>query len=160
MLLRLAAAGAATENDIATEIERDNTATGQRYAAAARAAQPTREAKDAAWRAAVESDTLPNALLGATINGFQQADQRELLASYVEPYFAAITRVWQQRTLDMAERVVVGLYPFYVISPDTIRRTDDWLEREQPPAALRRLVLEGRAGVVRALRAQERDRSD
>jgi aminopeptidase N len=159
LLLRLAALGAAAEDDIAAELEWDNTATGQRYAAAARAARPTREAKDAAWRAAVESDTLPNALLGATIGGFQQADQRDLLASYVEPYFASISRVWEERTLDMAERVVVGLYPSYVISPDTISRTDAWLEREQPPAALRRLVLEGRAGVVRALRAQERDRT-
>jgi aminopeptidase N len=48
------------------ELARDNTAGGQRHAAAARAALPTAEAKAKAWAAVVNADDLANAILDAT----------------------------------------------------------------------------------------------
>ncbi|MDQ6650330.1 MAG: ERAP1-like C-terminal domain-containing protein, partial [Actinomycetota bacterium] len=135
----------------------DPTAAGQRQAAAARAARPTAQAKAEAWAEIVESDQLPNAVQAAMIGGFQQSDQLELMASYVEPYFAAIGDVWERRTAEMAQSVVVGLYPALLVSPETLERTDDYLQTAGPPAALRRLLLEGRDGVARALRARARD---
>ena len=39
----------------------------------------------------------------------------------------------------------------------TIAETDAWLDRADPPAALRRLVTENRDDVARELRCRERD---
>lgn len=89
--------------------------------------------------------------------GFQQADQRDLLGAYVDPYFAAVGRIWAERTLDTAQTLVEGLYPALLASPETVAKTDAYLESAQPPPALRRLLVEGRAGVTRALAAQQRD---
>jgi aminopeptidase N len=154
---RLAAVGRFDENEIAAEYERDRTAAGERHAAGARAARPTEEAKAEAWASVVESDKLPNAIQEAVIAGFVQTDQRELLAPYVDRYFAAVKDVWDSRSYEMAQQVVVGLYPSVHISADTLEKTDAWLASAEPVAALRRLISEARAGVDRALRAQAVD---
>jgi aminopeptidase N len=151
---RLAAVGRFDENEIAGEYERDRTAAGERHAASARAARPTEEAKAEAWASVVESDKLPNAVQEAVIGGFVQTDQRELLAPYVDRYFAAVAGVWESRSYEMAQQVVVGLYPSVHVSSETLEKTDAWLASAKPNAALRRLVSEARAGVERALRAQ------
>ncbi len=57
----------------------------------------------------------------------------------------------------MAQSIVVGLYPGLLVSQDVVDRTDAYLAARDVPAALRRLLLEGRDGVARALRARARD---
>jgi aminopeptidase N len=44
-----------------------------------------------------------------------------------------------------------------VVSEAAIARTDEYLATANPPAALRRLLTEGRDDVARALRCQRRD---
>ncbi|MDH2391533.1 aminopeptidase N [Streptomyces sp. HNM0663] len=154
---RLAAVGDFEEEHIAAEYERDRTAAGERHAATARAARPTQEAKAEAWASVVESDTLPNAMQEAVISGFLQSDQRELLAPYSEKYFAAVKGVWETRSHEIAQQIAVGLYPTLQITQDTLDATDAWLDSAEPSAALRRLVLESRSGVERALKAQAAD---
>ncbi|MEU6304408.1 aminopeptidase N [Streptomyces chartreusis] len=154
---RLAAVGRFDETEIAGEYERDRTAAGERHAATARAGRPTAEAKAEAWASVVESDKLPNAVQEAVIGGFVQTDQRELLAAYTDKYFEVVKGVWDSRSHEIAQQIAVGLYPALQISEETLRKTDDWLSSAQPNAALRRLVSESRAGVERALRAQEAD---
>lgn len=154
---RLAATGRLDEAGIAAEAERDRTAAGERHAVAARAARPTAEAKAEAWASVVGSDKLPNALQEAVISGFVQTDQRELLAPYVREYFDAVKGVWESRSHEMAQQIVVGLYPALQVSGETLDATDAWLEAAGPSAALRRLITESRAGVERALRAQAAD---
>jgi aminopeptidase N len=44
-----------------------------------------------------------------------------------------------------------------VVTADAIAMTDDYVARTNPPAALRRLLTEGRDDVARALRCRERD---
>ncbi|WP_165987702.1 aminopeptidase N [Streptomyces sp. YIM 98790] len=156
-LQRLAATGAAGEAEIDAELQRDATAAGERHAATALAARPTAEAKAEAWAKVVESEKLPNAVQEAVIAGFVQPDQRELLAPYAEKYFAAVKGVWETRSHEMAQQIAVGLYPALDISRENLAATDAWLESAQPSAALRRLVLENRAGVERALKAQAAD---
>jgi aminopeptidase N len=124
LLQRLAATGRADESEIAAELERDNTAAGERYAAMARAARPTSEAKAEAWGRVVESDTLPNAVQEAIIGGFLQTDQRELLAPYSEKYFAIVKSIWEQRSHEMAQQIAVGLYPTLQVGPATLDATD------------------------------------
>lgn len=157
LLHRLVATGRRGEAEIAAELERDNTATGQRHATSARAAIPTPEAKAAAWASVVDSDALPNALQTATIGGFSVPDQRDLLAAFVEPYFSVIDDVWTHRTNETAQNIVIGFFPTLLASPELLARTDEWLSTAEPVPALRRLVAESRDGVARALRVQERD---
>ncbi|GHC42906.1 aminopeptidase N [Streptomyces flavofungini] len=154
---RLAATGRLDEGGIAAEFERDKTAAGERHAAAARAARPTAAAKAEAWASVVESDKLPNAVQEAVISGFVQTEQRELLAPYTAKYFDAVKAVWESRSHEMAQQVVVGLYPAVQVSQATLDATDTWLKSAEPTAALHRLITESRAGVERALRAQSAD---
>ncbi|KOG65546.1 aminopeptidase N [Streptomyces griseoflavus] len=154
---RLAATGRADEKAIEAELQRDRTSAGERHAAAARASRPTPEAKAEAWASVVESDKLPNAVQEAVIGGFVQTDQRDLLAPYTEKYFAAVKRVWDSRSHEMAQQIAVGLYPALQVSQETLDATDTWLASADPSAALRRLVSESRSGIERALKAQRAD---
>ncbi|MPY36586.1 aminopeptidase N [Streptomyces adustus] len=154
---RLASVGRFDEAEIAAEYERDRTAAGERHAATARAARPTEEAKAEAWASVVESDKLPNAVQEAVIGGFVQTDQRELLAPYTEKFFESVKGVWDSRSHEMAQQIVVGLYPSLQVDEDTLARTDAWLAAVEPAAALRRLISESRSGVERALKAQAAD---
>jgi len=157
LLQRLAATGRAELDAIEAELATDDTATGRRQAAIARAARPTPEAKDLAWADAMERTDLPNALLEATIAGFVQPDQVELLRPFRERYFAEIVPAWDAQTMEMGQSLAMGLYPMLIVEPETVTQTDVFLARDDLNAALRRLVGEGRDGVQRALRARAAD---
>jgi aminopeptidase N len=159
LLQALVANGAATEAEIDEEAQRDPTSTGRRQAERARALIPTAEAKELAWQRAVHDDDLPNAVQEAIIGGFSHPAQRPLLAPYVERYFAEVADVWTRRTSERAQSVVMGLFPSWAIEKPTVDAADAWLADDSHPPALRRLVSEGRAGIVRALAAREFDRS-
>ncbi|MCU1621577.1 MAG: aminopeptidase Metallo peptidase [Frankiales bacterium] len=159
LLHRLVALGRAGLDEIGAELDRDPTAAGQRHASACRAARPDAEAKAEAWQSVVESDELPNAVQAAVISGFVNAEQTALLEPYVEPYFEAVGRIWAERTVEMAQNIVIGLYPTLLVSPAVVARTDAYLAGSDVPPALARLLLEGRDGVHRALRARARDAS-
>ncbi|MEJ3652872.1 aminopeptidase N [Actinomycetes bacterium KLBMP 9759] len=159
LLHALVAHGAAGEPEITDELERDPTSTGQRQAERARALVPTAEAKERAWQRAVYDDDLPNAVQEAIIMGFSHPAQRHLLGGYVERYFDAVAEVWARRTSERAQSVVINLFPSWAVEKPTIDAADAWLADESHPPALRRLVSEGRAGIVRALAAREFDRS-
>ena len=159
LLHALVAHGAAAEREIDEELQRDPTSTGQRQAERARALIPTPEAKEKAWLRAVHDDELPNAVQESIISGFAHPAQRGLLGGYVERYFAEVAEVWKRRTSERAQSVVVGLFPSHAVEKPTVDAADAWLAHDTHPPALRRLVSEGRAGIVRALAAREFDRS-
>ncbi|MFD0687707.1 aminopeptidase N [Actinomadura fibrosa] len=158
LLRRLVVTGRAGEAEIDAEHERDRTAAGERHAAAGKAAIPAAEAKAAAWERIV-SGTLPNAVYRATLGGFVEPDQAELLRPYVDRYFAEVGRVWAEWSSDMSQTFAEVAYPFLVIEQSTVDRTDAYIAEERPPAALVRLLSEGRDGVARALRARAKDRA-
>ena len=157
----LSALGALDADAIGAELERDPSAAGQRHAATARALQPTPEAKAEAWRLAVEDDSLANAMQEAVIAGFAHPTQGALVAPYVERYFAEVGGVWDRRTSELAQNVVIGLFPRWTstIDQQTIDAAEAFLADPELPTALRRLVGEGRADVQRALRARIADRA-
>ncbi len=157
LLQRLAATGRADLDQIDAELRTDDTATGRRQAAVARAARPTQEAKELAWADAMERTDLPNALLDATVAGFVQPDQVELLTPFRDRFFADIVAAWDRQTMEMGQTLAMGLYPALIVDQITINATDEFLARNDITPALRRLVSEGRDGVQRALRARDKD---
>jgi len=94
----------------------------------------------------------------AVLSGFADPDQTELLQPYTERYFDVLGDIWRDWSSDMAQWFVNNAYPLFQVSRETIRLTDDYIARANPPAALHRLLIECRDKVQRALRCQERDR--
>ena len=139
---------------IDAEMQRDPTAAGKRFGAQAAAARPQPAVKEKAWTQVTEDDTLPNIVGRSIIAGFVQPGQAELLKPFGARYFAAIRGIWERRSSEVAQTVVIGLYPSWDISDDGLAAADAFLADPELPPALRRLVLEGRAGVERALRAR------
>jgi aminopeptidase N len=142
---------------IDAEVQRDPTAAGRRHGAQASAARPQSAVKEAAWTEVLEDDTLANITGRSIIAGIVQPGQAELLAPFTARYFSAIPGVWQRRSSEVAQTVVVGLYPSWDISQGGLDAADAFLADLDVPSALRRLVVEGRAGVQRSLRARAFD---
>jgi len=117
---------------------------------------PDAAAKEAAWEQIV-SGTLPNATFRAMLAGFMDDDQPELLAPYVDRYFAVVSDIWRDWTPDMARWFVSYAYPS-TDDPSAITKTSDLIDGNDLPPGLARLLVEGRDGLRRALRCQERDR--
>ena len=158
----LAAAGEIDADGPATpfidaEVQHDPTAAGKRFGAQASAARPQAAVKESAWKTVTEDDTLANITARSMIAGFVKPGQAELLKPFGARYFAAIRGIWERRSSEVAQTVVVGLYPSWDISDDGIAAADAFLADPELPAALRRLVLEGRAGIERSLRARQFD---
>jgi aminopeptidase N len=160
LLSRLAAHGRVGTAEIDAELRRDDTAAGRRHAAAVRAALPDPAAKDLAWAAVMENDDTHNAELSAIIGGFQQPNQRDLLAHYAQRYFDELATVWESRTGDTARTIAEGMFPFLVIEQSTVELVDRYLEASKPPSGLRRILLEHRDTLARALRARARDEAE
>jgi aminopeptidase N len=149
--------GAAGRAEIDAALEKDNTANGQQAAARAAAAMPTIEGKRAAFDSLVESDALPNAIVRSTTMGYQHVTDPSVLEPLVEPYFAALNDIWENRSYKIAEYVIVGLYPSPLASQALVDATKAWLDSNPDVPALRRLVTENLAGVERAIAVQAKD---
>ncbi|MEC5180661.1 aminopeptidase N [Arthrobacter sp. CG_A4] len=159
----LAANGQATPEQLDGELARDNTAAGKSGHATALAARPEPDVKEAAWQEAVHGAALSNQLLSATIAGFTTAPA-SLLGGFIDRYFECLEEVWAGRSIEIASRIVRGLYPAgqdldgHGADPDThavIARTDNWLaEHPEAPRALRRIIIEQRSHLHRALKSQ------
>ena len=158
----LAANGAADLAELDAELAKDRTAAGSVGHALAAAARPDAAVKTAAWDAALNDASLSNDILGATIAGFSLAPSG-LLEGFTEPYFDSLENVWRSRSIEIAARIVRGLYPSGQDLPEgmapadqpVLRRTDEWLATHAgAPAALRRIIIEQRSHLYRALAAQ------
>ncbi|MGW5939224.1 aminopeptidase N [Streptomyces celluloflavus] len=158
LLEPLASHGVADTAVLDAELARDDTASGKRHQVRCLAARPSAEVKERAWADVVESDALSNALVEATISGFAQFGQRELLAPYAPRYFAFLEQAWQERSIEIAMAMVRGLFPSWQVTRETLDAADAWLAgHPQAAPALRRLVAEERDDLARALRAQACD---
>lgn len=152
--------GLLEKSDVEAELARDNTAHGQKSAAFAMAAIPSKEAKETAFAKAVSGE-LTNALHLATLRGFQRPSHAVLLSDFVDRYFAMLINLWATKGFETAESAATLLYPTWVISDKTLATTQHWLNvtGKDAPGALRRCVAENRDGLVRALKARAKDGS-
>ncbi|GAA4377559.1 aminopeptidase N [Paeniglutamicibacter cryotolerans] len=160
LLTSLVAGGRLGREAIDAELAGDNTGNGQLAAELAKAAIPTPEAKRATWEAVMVQGSLSNLQQRAAIAGFSRVHDAALIAPYVSEYFASAQSIWDAKSHEIAQQIIVGLYPAEQISPATLEATDAFLDSlgtDSP--ALRRLVVESRDAVLRALAAQEADRA-
>jgi aminopeptidase N len=157
ILVALVAGGAAGEAEIAATLEGDRTAKGEEWAAEARAALPTREAKEAAWRSVTESDALPNEQVRATCAGLGRVNDPALLTGLAERYVGEIERLWRARPFSIAEALARGLYPAALVTEEVRSVIAGWLAGSAAPPPLRRVVAEELADTERALAARARD---
>jgi aminopeptidase N len=157
LLTRLVSCGASDEAAIDAELARDNTEAGRRHSLTCRAAIPTPAAKEAAWEE-ITGGKLSTQTFRATLLGFSGGEHDELLTPYGPRFFGAVTSIWPDWTFDMAQQFVKRAYPAWIVTPEAITAADEFIARPDLPAALRRLLSEGRDEVARALRCQERDR--
>ncbi|WP_084130346.1 aminopeptidase N [Demequina sp. NBRC 110055] len=161
LLIGLVAGGRAGEVAIELQLAKDGSASGQRRAAHARAAIPTAEGKRATWNALVNAEKdMPNALQYEATAGFTHVHDLALLEPYVDEYFASVRRIYADKTNEIATNLIEGLYPTELAGrvADLQDKADQWLEANADAHdALKRLIVEGRDGVRRALANQERD---
>jgi aminopeptidase N len=158
LLHRLASRAVIGEAKIDAELSSDATDAGERHAASCRAALPTAANKRDTWET-LASGKLTIAMFRAVLAGFADPDQTELTGPYREAYFGAIGDVWRDWSSAIAQDFVEDLYTICPVTHETITATDTYLAQGQPPAALRRLLLEGRDDILRLLRGQARDQS-
>ncbi|HEY9289163.1 MAG TPA: aminopeptidase N [Candidatus Dormibacteraeota bacterium] len=142
---------------IDAELERDPTDEGQRHAAAARAARPTAEAKEQVWASLLEDKNLPLATQRAMMGGFARFDQRRLLEPYRGRYFQALGSIWKERDIEVALAVSRMLFPTVLVGEETILATDQYLSNDSVPGPIRRILMEGKDNMQRAMRGRALD---
>jgi aminopeptidase N len=158
LLASLASGGAVSSADIDPALAADNTAKGGEFAAQAKAALPTLEARKTAWASLIDNDDLPNTIVRSSALGFTNPAGVSVLGEFVQPYFDMLLPIWNSRSYQIAQYLIVGLYPAALANIELRDATRAWLSANaEAPAALRRLVNENVAGVERALAVQDRD---
>jgi aminopeptidase N len=141
--------------DIDRETEKDKTAHGKQYGAMAYAAIPTAAGKSAVFNS-VTVDDLSNTIHSYKCRGFNDPLHSEILAGFVDQYFDVLLKVWETKGFEIAETTATLLFPSWVISEETVEKSQNWLDVTGKDAshALRRTVLEGRDAMTRALKAR------
>ena len=133
LLTALVAAGAAGQEEIDSELAREDTATARERAARARAARPTPDAKEQAWAEAVDGGGLPTAVVEATALGFTRpGTSPDLLRPFVERYHALLDTVHDRGSHALVESIVYGFYP-RPLADAAPARPHAGLARRQPP---------------------------
>ncbi|MCF8528599.1 MAG: aminopeptidase N [Aquiluna sp.] len=159
LITGLVVGGRYGEAEISNELKRDNTASGQKFAAAARAGLPTAETKAAAWHTLVETQDYSNTLVNSASLGFGRVLETDLLKPYIEKYMASALEIWNSRSYQIASYLLVNLYPMSLASKELATATQKLIDSKEISSkpALRRILVENLAGLERGLKAQLAD---
>lgn len=156
IVMRLVAMGAAGEDLIQSELDREPTNQAERHAETARTLVPTASAKQKAWDTVVDHPDTPRATVMAIAAGFMHPEQTELLEPYEDRFFDVAKKVWTSRPREVAEIFPAGFFP-HSIDQRVIDKTNRFLSEKDPDPALARQVIESREIVGKALKAQKAD---
>ncbi|YCN55851.1 aminopeptidase N [Rhodococcus erythropolis] len=149
--IALSATGHASVSDFDGELSKDSTSAGRTAYVRAAASILDAETKAAAWASATTDASLSNDRLDATIAGFRSGTDPSLIEGYAVEYFSSLGKWWSERSIEIARRLVNGLFP----AAEDTSAVDSWIQANaEAPASLRRLVLERRDHLARDLRAQ------
>jgi aminopeptidase N len=157
LVTSLARNGRYGADEIAQELAKDNTISGQEHAAAALAARPTAEAKAEAWDQATVQENVPNETHRSICLSFMRYGQDDVLAPYVDKYLESADDIWERLGTHKASTALEYAFPNPLGSLELLEKVDAWLESSPANPAAKRYVREGRDDVARALRAQARD---
>ena len=159
LLTGLVIGGMAGEEEIAAELAKDNTANGQKFAAAARAVIPNAASKAAAWHTLTETEDYSNTLVNSASLAFGRSNDLSLLEPYVDAYHEVAPKIWEGRSYHIAAYLLNNLYPIQLASEELASKTRELMAKEFATSrpAFRRILLENLAGVERALKAQAKD---
>ena len=158
LVISLAVLGGIDAAGIDEQLSADDTQSGRKHALTAKAALPTEVSKAKAWRRTMEKDTLANESVTAVIQGFRRVVDESLLAPYRQRYFSMISQVWQERSNEIATRLVGGYFPHAYGGQGVLDAADQWLaEAEDAPFGLRRIIIEGRDTVARQEKVRAAD---
>lgn len=160
LLTGLVVGGRNSELDIAGALEKDNTSNGQKAAAGARAALPSAESKLETWNLLTKSHELSNVLVDSASLGFVRVQDPQLLTPFVDEYFENSLRIWKDYTFKIAEYLIENLYPLPLASEELAKKTQGWIDKPEIKEipALRRIFIEAKSNVDRALKAQQLDK--
>ncbi|NCW47332.1 MAG: aminopeptidase N [Actinobacteria bacterium] len=160
LLICLVERGLAGVSEIDAELQRDNTLTGQLARERCLAAQPNLEAKEKAFKTATENFEISNWMRLSAIQGFARPLHRDFHAKFIDRYFGLILDIYNTKSYEDSSNIIDLLFPSYVVSNETLAKTDAWLNSTGKDAhpTLRRHVLEAKDSLVRALKVQAVDR--
>jgi aminopeptidase N len=82
--------------------------------------------------------------------------QRHLHEGFVDRYFDLILETYNTKSYEVSTSIIDLLYPSYLISSQTLAKTDAWLNgpgKDSHPT-LRRHILEAKDSLERALRVR------
>lgn len=159
LLRRLVVVGKRGEKEIEEELRKDDTVMGREHAAGARAAMPSLEAKQKAWDQVINNENLTNSELHSILAGISYMDHEEVLKNFVDKYFDSVSSLWNARTHEIGQSLVTGLFPSTNINIDVVKKCDEFLEKNKDlSVGARRIVIEQRDSLARALKAQESDK--
>lgn len=159
LVVGLSINGVFSEAEIAGELAKDNTANGQKFAAAARAAMPNAEGKNKTWKLLVETEEYSNTLVNSASLAFGRVLDVALLNDYLTRYHADAISIWDRFSYKIAEYLLVNLYPVQLANQALADATKALIANPAVASkpALRRILVENLAGVERALKAQQVD---
>ena len=158
LLRRLVVMGKRDLAAIEEELTRDDTAMGREHAAGAKAAIPTLEAKQIAWTLVTTNESLPNSEIHSALGGLSYIDHAEIMKNFIDKYFDSVATLWNSRTHEIGQSLVTGLFPSSNITQEVIEKSDKFLaENKDLAVGARRIIIEQRDALARALRAQEVD---
>jgi aminopeptidase N len=159
LLRRLVVVGKRGEKEIAEELKKDDTVMGREHAAGAKAAMPSLDAKQKAWEQVINNENLTNSELHSILAGISYMDHEEVLRNFVDKYFDSVSSLWNARTHEIGQSLVTGLFPSTNINLDVIKKCDEFLEKNKELAVgARRIIIEQRDSLARALKAQNADK--
>ena len=147
--------GLSSPAEVAQELEKDNTFTGQLAAELCNAAFPSKEAKVAAWKKATEGDhTIWIKLYN--IRGYNRPLHRALHVDFIDQYLGMLLDTWANSSYEISSMLIQGLFPTYVINQPTLTKIKNWIATTGKDAhpSLKRFINEGIEAMERALKVQ------
>ncbi len=140
---------------VKAEAERDPTDRGQRARIQAETSVPDPAVKAAAWEKIRGEGYGSLHLTAAAMGGFNWWKQRDILAPYVDRFFAEVTAVFRERDKEFAADYFRSLFPAYRVEADTLDRGERLLATAgQELPTLARMIREANDDMSRAIRCR------
>ena len=83
-----------------------------------------------------------------------QPGQAALLAPYADRYLAEMPALWRARDAHLRARLAHALFPYPAVTPEFVRRMDDFLSAGDADPGLARIIRDHRDTAERMLRAR------